>query len=204
MAFVPVPNGFLARVRYTLFDQLIENTLWFITADPPSEVLTPIASTVLDAWGDNVMPLLSQDLTLREVYVTDESEQNGGSATATFGTGPLAGGVSNSGLPGNVALCVSFRTAQRGRSFRGRIYLPGLYETAVTGNQIGSTIATSLVNAVETAVAAVEALGAIHAVVSRYANGAPRTTAVATPVVAYLATDLTVDSQRRRLTNRGA
>ena len=204
MGFVPVPNVVQTNVRYTYFGEQCENTLYWETGTATTPAIVGgIAAVLLNQWGTVVMPLLSQDLTLREVYAFGLDSASAPSATATPGGGPIAGGVANPGLPGNVALCVSFRTALRGRSFRGRIYLPGITEGMVVGNLIAEATATRIVNAVNTVALEVEDSWAPHCVVSRYENNAPRTTGISTLVTSYGVSDLSVDSMRRRLPGRG-
>lgn len=69
---------------------------------------------------------------------------------ATVGTGVATA------LPPGVALVISERTAQAGRGFRGRIYLPGLDSSAVTAatgaaSAAANTAAVNFVTAVQTA-----------------------------------------------------
>lgn len=204
MPFIPVPNVIQANVRYTYYGQRLENTLYFQTDNTVTAAdVSDVAVVLLQGWAATVMTNRTADLFLREVYAFDLTTASGPNATATFGTGPLAGSVSQAGLPGNIALAVSFRTAQRGRSFRGRIYLPGWPEPSVLGNTINNADLTTAVNGVASAIGQVVTTGRTHVVVSRYANNVPRAVGVATPVTIILATDATVDSQRRRLTGRG-
>lgn len=204
MPFVRAENVVAAHIRYTLFSQLLENTLYFQTASNPTEGnIVTLAAGLMQQWIDEVMPLLTADLTLREVYAVSLDAIDAPTATATPGAGPVAGGVSNPGMPGNVTLCISFRSGFRGRSRRGRIYLPGLYETATQGNAVLTTFSTAVVNAVGTAITALDPEGFSHVIVSKFTEGIPRGEALVTPVTAYVLTDDNVDSQRRRLVGRG-
>lgn len=72
---------------------------------------------------------------------------------ATVGTGVATA------LPPGVALVISERTAQAGRGFRGRVYLPGLDSSAVTAatgaaSAAANTAAVNFVTAVQTALTA--------------------------------------------------
>lgn len=204
MAFIPAPGIVALAVRYTLFGQQVQNTVYIDPAEPVSpSVVSNLAGQLVSAWADNVMPLLSQDLQLREVYAADQTSESGPTWTAAPPGGPLAGGIEAPALPGSVAYCVGFRTVNRGRSFRGRIYLPGLTEGQVTGNVVNAPWSTTLIEAVRDAIVAVTEFGGAHVVVSRYSGGVARTTAVSTPVNFYTASDTSVDSQRRRLNGRG-
>lgn len=72
---------------------------------------------------------------------------------ATVGTGVATA------LPPGVALVISERTANAGRGFRGRVYLPGLDSAAVTAatgaaSAAANTAAVNFITAVQTALAA--------------------------------------------------
>jgi len=204
MAFVPVPNTALFEIRYTLFDQLIENTLWFEEALPWTTGTLADQCEFLHDWVvAELFPSMSSDITLREVFGTSME-----SATAPTGSfvpaTPPAGDVPTGSEAGNVALGVTFRTGQRGRSFRGRNYIPGIPTSSRTGNQIAAAFATNMVNAYQMLADSFGAMLGTFVVVSRYSGGAPRVTGVTTPVLVVATHDLNIDSQRRRLTGRGS
>jgi len=113
------------------------------------------------------------------------------------------GGIGAASIAGNVALAIKFGTGLSGRSHRGRVYLAGLPENAVTGNEITPTYRTTLVTAVANFAGGVTGImDAAHVIVSTCQDGAWLTNAEVTPVNSYSA-DVYVDSQRRRLTGRG-
>lgn len=204
MPFVPVQNVMQTNVRYTLHGEQVENTLyWFAELGVSPSVLQLAAENLLQEWRDNIMTQLSVDLQLREVYAFDLSSSTGSVYTATGTGGPFPGGLNDPALPGNVAACLSFRTANRGRSFRGRIYLPGLTEPSVIGNNLNGIRAAGITAGFAVVSTVMASLGLAHVVVSRVSNGVPRTTGVATGVSSILFTDTSVDSQRRRLGGRG-
>jgi hypothetical protein len=204
MAFVPVPNCAEVEIRQQCDNQLIENTLYFEHATPPTATeLQALADSIEAWWGDSILPLLSNTLTYRETYVTDLSEATGPTATQA-GFAPAAGGSPDNHAPNNVSLCVSFRTAGRGRSSRGRNYVAGIPSTGVNGDLISQTFTDSVVAAYNN----LNVLGNLPSgwtwvVVSRFSGGAARATGVAFPVTRALAVDRIVDSQRRRLPGRG-
>lgn len=113
-------------------------------------------------------------------------------------------------MPGNVTMSVSFRTALRGRSFRGRNYVAGLTEDQVAGNIFISTLSASWKAAYEAIAAAIASTGWTWVVVSRFSGvdavtkePIPRAAGVTTPVLSVIVVDDFVDSQRRRLAGRG-
>lgn len=73
-------------------------------------------------------------------------------------TAASAGTGAGTALPPGDALTVTLRTANAGRSFRGRVYLPGFDSTAMAAGGVAAagtvTNATSFVTAVQTALTA--------------------------------------------------
>lgn len=203
MAFVPVANAVLAEIRYTFDGQEVENTLWFWSGQAPTiEQLQLLGSDLLAWWAQWMRPLLSDQLVLREAYLTDQSSANGFSATVTP-SGFVTGEKPQPAMPANVSLAVSFRTNQRGRSFRGRNYVIGLCEDQVVLNNIVPTVANEFGGAYQQLFGVANDNGYIWVVCSRFANGAAREIGVVTPVSAVIVADGTIDSQRRRLPGRG-
>lgn len=204
MAFVPVADTVLVEMRMGLFAQQIESTLYFRKVGGFSTPqMIGLANDLLIWWATQYNIPLSVDLTLREIVVTDLSTAIGPSVTvaAPF---PLPNGVSPvAGLPGNVALCVSFRTLNRGRSFRGRNFVPGMPESAVIGNTVDPTVVAAVQNAYNGIPGAIVTSPWDWVVVSRFTAGAPRVAGIATDVLTAVVVDPFVDSQRRRLTGRG-
>jgi len=206
MAFIPVANTAQLDLIYLQDGQRIENTLYakFPSAPSPTDI-ADLASAVKAAWVDNIMPLLSSTVSLIAVEASDLTSDSGPQAVDTGGL-PVAGDVTSRAMPNNVALCVSFRTGLRGRSFRGRNYLPGMSSDAVSEgvNEVNAAYQTSVRNAYLAVQLTIEGVGAEWVVVSRFHDGAPRVSGVATPVTNVVFTDNIVDSQRRRLPGRGA
>ena len=134
MPFVPAPHCALVELRMTLDSQQVENTLWvqFDTA-PTIAQLTTLNNDMLAWWLASYGPLVSDQLELREIVVTDMSSATGPQVALPAPAGSV-GGLTTAPAPNNVSLTVSFRTAARGRSFRGRNYLVGIVENSFSGN----------------------------------------------------------------------
>lgn len=203
MPFVPFANTVQANLRLTWSGEEVENVLHFQTpgAVTPAD-MAAVAEGLEDWWVTNMPAFVSSTVVYREVYVVDLTSQTGGTFTAAGGSG-TPGTAGAQSLPNNNTVAISLRTANRGRSFRGRIYHIGLTEAQVDNN--------TLVSSIQTALPAVYALllneasfgGCQLAVASRFSGGQPRGTGVSTPVLTVLLADPTVDSQRRRLPGRG-
>lgn len=210
MPFVPVPNTCLVEFRMTLDAQQVENTLWFEFAGAPTPAgMLAMAAELQSWWETEYADLTSTATQLREVVVTDMTTISGPQvssvpAVAAFGT------QSSPPLPSNASLTVSFRTALRGRSFRGRNYLVGLVEDANTGNNITPGFVVSVIDAYSLLLPAGGAVTSAEWVVASRFSGVdgdgvpiPRATGVTTPITSVVVVDNIIDSQRRRLPGRG-
>lgn len=111
-----------------------------------------------------------------------------------------AGSVAGDPLPPQTALCVTLRTAFAGRSFRGRIYLPGAAESANdnTGKASAAAQAAALVFGNALAAQVVQGNEWVLAVRSGFNNGAARNPAISNGVTALTVRDGIWDTQRRR------
>lgn len=203
MAFIPTPDAAQANIRYLFDGQEVQNTLSFVKQGGfLSGDFTDLATELASAWAANVMPLISNAVVLREVNVVDQSSATGPSISLPV-VPNIPGGQSSPALPNSVALAVSLRSTGRGRSSRGRIFLPGLVESQVSANAITLALADQVTAAVDNVRTALGALGFDMVVISREANGVPRLNGLPFPIVAVVVVDPVVDSQRRRLPKRG-
>lgn len=114
-------------------------------------------------------------------------------AAATAGTG-----AATEYLPPQTALCVTLRTAQAGRSYRGRVYLNGYVEAINVSSGVCTNTAPS-VAFVAAIKAALQANGLDLGVISRPAPDLPIPRAgFVTVVTSAVARDAVWDTQRRR------
>jgi hypothetical protein len=205
MAFVGKDNCVQANLRFTQDEQLMENTLYFEykggTLDVPAMVV--LGDDLITWWLTSVGAHLVTALTFREIYLTDLSSKTAPTATVTTGL-PAQASVAQNSLPNNSAACISFRSAGRGRSSRGRNYIPAISEASVIGNSISAALQANLVAGYEDLMdAATYTDDWTWIVYSRFENGLPRAEALIAPVDAVVFTDNIIDSQRRRLPGRG-
>jgi len=154
MPFVPVPNTAQFNIRYTVNGELAENTLYFSRANGwGAGDLTVGAAYLRDWFVTNIRSQLGAQAIFKEVYGVDLSSQNGPTSTVSVTNdpgGPIVGDM----MPGSVSLCVTFRTAKRGRSFRGRNYISGFTEGQVAGNSFAVTAPNNIATAYDLLVAA--------------------------------------------------
>lgn len=204
MVFVPGPNIAQAEIRMVQDSQQIENVLYFDMGG----VATPsdyeqLAFDLWQWWAADRAPLTAPQVSLVEVYVTDLTSDTAPVYSYTGTSGPITGTAASAVLPANVTICVSFRTAGRGRSARGRNYVPGLTEADVVNNTLDAGTAGSILEAYQELLPEGAITTGTWVVFSREEDGAPRTIGLAQPVTSVVITDRTVDSQRRRLPGRG-
>jgi len=204
MPFIPVPNVLQAELRFDYGSQKCENVVYFEGSAGVTPVLASSLGGQLVSWWNTHFKTPSPTVMgLREVYITDLTSAT--SFTVSYVAGLPSFGLSAvDPLPFNCAHCVSFRTAARGRSGRGRNYVMGLSDSEAAA----STISTTRVNLDVAAYAALVGAGTFVAglqfvVVSRFLDGNPRTVGLARPVTSVLSVDSVMDSMRRRLPGRG-
>lgn len=204
MDYVPAPGVCQAELIYLWDGQVVETVLHF----KPSVTLTPPLMNELGAhlvnWFNAQLDIqLPTVMTLTAVKLTDMTTNI--APVVNYSTGlPLNGVSAAISLPNNCALVITKRTLLRGRSFRGRIYHPGLTEANVTANQVSSVYVVNTV-AIYSLLIVFTTAGAEWKmqVVSKKFEGNWRETADSNPVTS-LDSDGVVDSQRRRLPKRGA
>lgn len=203
MPFQPVAATALAELIYVLDGQICENTLYFRQPnDYTAADLEALAGDVETWWIANIAPLVASALTLVRIVCTALHAQTGPQFTLTLSPAPT-GAVGGDAVPNNVALCVSFRTALIGRSFRGRNFVPAISEGQTTLSRVPQAISDGFVTAYEKLIT--PGLGSRDwVVVSRVVNGVVQSpSALTNSVTAVVVTDNVLDSQRRRLPGRG-
>lgn len=109
-------------------------------------------------------------------------------------TGVLAG----ASLPAQNTIAISTRTGLAGRSRRGRVFHVGLDEASVVGSRVVLAAATNLVDVYNGLIDALDGSGWVWVVASFVSNGAPRATALLTPITSVILTDTVVDSMDTR------
>jgi len=189
------PTAYQVEVRGHLFGQEVEN-VWHVLGDDPFDagVASGVAGIFQTAYAA-IMDPLSQDYTVNEIFVHNLA----GTASGEFTLAVIpaqAGGQPVGSEPGNVAFCVSLRTALAGRRFRGRKYFAGIPTGSVVANLLDVDIANEIVTQVAILMANLAANSTPMCVFSP-------TGLTLTTVTAITYVDLVVDSQRRRLTGRG-
>lgn len=205
MAHIPIPNGIKVCLRYTQIGQQVCNVFHVRgPSDPTVTDLQTVAEEFAAWWNTELRPLTHAGVTLDAIEVSDMTADGEEGIVYTTGL-PLAGTNSGSSLPNHVTIVTKFATGLLGRSFRGRSYMVGLPESALdTGSQtVTSTFRAQLGSAMNDLISSLATAGFNLAIASLFTDGAPRTTGVLTDVLSA-SVNATVDSQRRRLPERGS
>lgn len=204
MPYIPVPGVSQVEQIFEYNGQRIEMVHHYSNQAEPLQAHWEAMHVLMRTdWSNTLIAVLAPTLVWVETKFTDLSTQTGQTYTTSTSL-PFPGASASAQLPNNCALVITKRTALRGRSFRGRSYMPGLTEAVVTGNSVLSTFLTPALNFFNAALSyAVTGNEFNMVVVSRFSEGAPRITGISTPVTNFTA-DTVVDSQRRRLPLRGA
>ena len=204
MPFVAAPNIAQIRNEGLVDNQLTINDLYF---ELSGGGITPVnLSTLTFAVGDwfcnTLAPILSEDWVAVRTVGIDLSLVDGPEIVAAQG---CQGGVAGEAAPNNVAACITLSSANRGRSGRGRNYIPAVPNSVITLNTLSSPFMVSAVDAYTLLVGA----GTFEAgwqlvVLSRFTAGAARAVPLAFPVITASFSRPTVASMRSRSVGHGA
>lgn len=205
MAFIPVPNTCELLVIGSWVGQEIVTTFNFKFPSPITiGQMTAMAIQGVLSWQDHIMPQTSEKYGLTSVKCTDISSATG-SVGQSFPGAPISGTVGGPSVNLNAAMVISEHTLLRGRSYRGRIYVPGIPQSDLANaGQMGDGARIAVIDAYTDFINDLEiAYSCVHVVVSRQQNNVPLTTGIATEIETYSA-NVDLDSQRRRLVGRGS
>lgn len=204
MAFQPAPNIAQIQVVGRADGQVTINNQFFELSGGGITAVNLEAITIASAnWAvSQLAPLLSEDWSFERSIGTDLTLIDGPRVEIA---NPTVGGVAGEAAPNNVACCVSFRTAARGRSFRGRNYVPGIPNSVIDLNAMSPTFLSDISTAYSLMIGA----GTFEAgwqwvVLSRETAGAPRANGIGSPVTSVTFSTPYVRSMRSRSVGRGA
>jgi hypothetical protein len=126
------------RVRGHIEGQETNNVLHFKNLNTDSDVELHLILVLASCFITHLIPVLAsawalQDIVWKKIYPTLGVEN------ITVPTGTLVGGNSGDPLPSFVSSVVSIRTAEGGRSKRGRMYVAGTPESASLGSALNTS-----------------------------------------------------------------
>jgi hypothetical protein len=190
-------------MSFTQAGQQVANQFYCqFPTQPDRNDLLALGQVINDWWEDFMKPLQATAVALVKIELTDLTQEFGEQQTFTTGL-PQTGNMSGTALANHVTLSVKLATGFSGRSQRGRQYFIGLTsEQMLDPNHITLSTITALQDCYSALIDAVHDAGWTLVIASFYTDGARRDTAQLKEVISSHANQ-TVDSQRRRLPERG-
>jgi len=205
MPFIPAVDCVKVVLHLRWNSQQVKNTLWFKNTPGGSYTNAQRVSLIanLAAWWTNFLRIdLSNELSLTAIEAINQENANAPSTLSVLSPA-VPGSFSGASVSLNVAITASLRSNLRGRSYRGRNYVPGLLQTNMIDRgtfAVGmcSNIAASYAKLFDPAAFPAD----IAVIASHFTNKLPRLVATLTPITAIIVETL-ADSMRRRLIGRG-
>lgn len=199
MAFVPFIDGALAIINLTAgSNNLSVTSHWQGQSGVLPSDYTALAASIGSEWRTNIQPLLSISCDYIDTTVYDLNSEASPVYTDNAGTG--APGMRTGDIaPLNCAMIATMRTNLRGRSYRGRMYIPALGELDLSSTDWNSAAVSAMQSGLDTWRANVEAATVFSlSVASRVLGGTPRTLGLMTPVSDILVRSY-IGTRRKRL-----
>lgn len=196
--FVPAPTG-----AHAIAEMVTQSTAWTfgLTVDmgtaPSAALLAQLNELIKDWYDTSLKGLLTTNTGLTGVTSYSMVSETA-PVIADAISPPIYGSTGSTPIALNAAIVSTLRTAMRGRSGRGRIYLTGLTEAAADSVAWDGTTVSSLDSAWDDLKTAIEAVDWIWVVASKESGGSPRAEALLTPVTG-IDVQTRIASQRRRV-----
>jgi hypothetical protein len=204
MTFIPASGCVRISLQFSYSGQTVVNTISLKKSTTVDESDLPLLCSAAQGWWETYLkPSCHADFRLETISAIDLTSDSGPSYTQTLSP-TIAGTSTGDKLPANAAAVISWRTAFRGRSYRGRMYVSGFTDAALySATRITAAFQAVLVVAAANLSTFFSPYDYSHVVISRYTDGAPRTSGFAALVLSAVV-DVFVDSMRRRLEGRGS
>jgi hypothetical protein len=203
MPFQPVEQVAQITCQGVVDSQITINDIYFQNSAAVTPInLGTLVADMSDWFTASLAPLLSDDWSTVRVRGVDLTTITGPVAETSNST---PGGSAGEAAPNNVAACVSFRTAQRGRSARGRNFVPGIPNSLITLNTLDNGFISDLLIAYNALVGpGTFSAGWQMVIVSRVTENSVRPTGLAIPVTSVIMVGNSVRSMRSREIGHGA
>lgn len=202
MAFQPCPGVAMFEVFFQWQGQRMENVFHCVQEGAWDAAQLQDGVEVLSDWitsdWRNVAHLSANVVGFKG---TDLTTQDGAVYEPTIAE-PIPGLNNGTAAPAGTTIAISWRTALRGRSYRGRTFHVGVQTASYTDSIFLPTPLALLYDAYLSLQGAFISASMEMCVLSRVLNKAVRANGVGTPITG-LSIDPALDSQRRRLPERG-
>jgi hypothetical protein len=131
------------RIKWLLHGQQCINVLNF-TSRGVVDLITDVLEPILACVTDNLLPVLSDDITLQGADIKSITGSVLQEAESTLVSANV-GGDSADSLPSINAAVVALRTTHPGRTGRGRMFLPGIPEDHQSASSVDATFIAAAV-----------------------------------------------------------
>ena len=199
MAFVPTTNGARVYCKHTKAGQEFGSVLWFAKDGFDVGNLQQLVNIVMQEWIDGLQSTMDSLVAIGPFVAYDMRTSDGVVVTATVS--PVFGSNAVDGLPLKEAVCVTHRTSNRGRAYRGRTYVSGFCENEMTEGVWTSLVATNCATTINNIRTEALVAGWTFGVRSGQLDGVPRNPAIITPV-SYSENRSDIPTSQRRRTRR--
>lgn len=173
-----------------------QNTANGVSTPTVADLLTAVKAWQTAEWAD----VASEDWQTDYYEVRDMTQQEG---LVVQDIETIPGTLTSPSLPAQNTIAISLRTGLAGRSRRGRLYHIGIGETNAIGSRVSVAYATNLAAAYTALIATTAAVDWRWVVASYVSDGAPRTTALLTPITNCILVDTIIDSMDTRKPRAG-
>lgn len=207
--FIPLPNGVQVVIQGMLKAQTIENVFYVVLPTAPGPTDVQGVAEDFEVWfRTHMLAHFSHEFTLVQVTATDWTSSSG-SQFVFVEPSPVPGSISGPAASNSLAMVLSWHTARRGRSFRGRTFLAGIDLGSTTDEVTWTAAAIAAMDASALLIPGFNVTTPYALVVASFFSGVdslhkpiPRVTGVGTPINA-VTVDSIIMNQRRRRPGRG-
>jgi len=201
--YVPVADTIQVAVQAEISGVPMEFVLHFKWPSAITVTLMNGVGTTFVDWIINTLaPLIYAGVTFNSVKLTDLTTVSSPSFDWFAGTTlslPKPGTGSGVGAPQQASIMASLRTANRGRSYRGRTYFYGMLASQVNNTASWNPTAIgAFLSAFATVIGDMVSAGWTPVIVSKVQNGVTLSAGVTTPIQT-ISVDTGIKTQRRRL-----
>jgi len=192
----------MVEVFFSQDSQRMENVFHLVKSGAWSAADLEDACNAFQDWIDNDWnDAAVNDASFVGMKATDLSSETGATFEPTIAE-PVPGNLDHPSVPTSVTVAISWKTALRGRSYRGRTYHVG-FDFNWNDNSTISTTGLGLLHTCYTALQAhLASASLVLCVLSRRNAGALRAEGIGTPITSF-SIDSNIDSQKTRLNQHG-
>lgn len=196
MAFIATPNAALVVMEWGSETIQWTNTLWYTKPEYTYEDMENLSQAHLESIDAPFLNHINVAWALQQITVYDMREDGG--PVYTYAPIDVEGTGTGGAMPAQVAMVLTTRTARRGRSGRGRIFVGGLDEDAIVGGVVDNVPALSVLGVFNAIMEAADGLGWTFVVRSGQQGGVILSTPQTYPVTDIVSRDRSMGTQRRR------